>query len=437
MEWLRGMAIFHLHSSYGSRQDGQSADAELLYVLRRGPYARGRDKLVESGWGDLPEWCDGDPFPLFSAADLHERSNARLYGALEGALPVELDRDQCIELTRAMANRVTANGLPYAWGIHAGRPPAPGKPRNLHWHLLFLERIDDGIARAPAGWFRRANRRKPAAGGAAKDRSLKGHEWLPNMRGLYERLLNESLERAGFAERVTAESHRTRMARAEADGDHETAEYLLRHPPGLHIGPQACAIERGSPGRPGRPTERGNRARAREAKAQVLEAELERVERELQDLNAEHGRAAEAAARDAGVDVAAVVDAAGSSDTDHAAGTAVGERLQRQRTNPGPGTSGAQRHWVNAVRRAHQAPHGPKRPAHGALERPEGAGMAGRALESGPSTVVLRRPTTLCPACPQHQKPDTREPLAKIGNRPGFLCRKPQARDGQWAGRSV
>ena len=29
------------------------------------------------------------------------------------------------------------------------------------------------------------------------------------------------------------------------------------------------------------------------------------------------------------------------------------------------------------------------------------------------------------------------EPLAKIGNRPGFLCRKPQARDGQWAGRSV
>ena len=32
---------------------------------------------------------------------------------------------------------------------------------------------------------------------------------------------------------------------------------------------------------------------------------------------------------------------------------------------------------------------------------------------------------------------DNLEPLAKIGNRPGFLCRKPQARDGQWAGRSV
>ena len=29
------------------------------------------------------------------------------------------------------------------------------------------------------------------------------------------------------------------------------------------------------------------------------------------------------------------------------------------------------------------------------------------------------------------------EPLAKTGDRPGFICRKPQARDGQWAGRSV
>ena len=29
------------------------------------------------------------------------------------------------------------------------------------------------------------------------------------------------------------------------------------------------------------------------------------------------------------------------------------------------------------------------------------------------------------------------EPLAKPGDRPGFLCRKPPARDGQWAGRSV
>ena len=319
MELLRGMAIYHLHSSYGSRQGGQSARAELLYVLRRGPFADGCDKLIASDWGHLPQWCGGDdPFPLFARADRHERANGRLYCELEGALPAELDLEQCIELTRAVAGAVTANGLPYAWGIHEGRPPAPGKPRNRHWHLMYLERIEDGIAREPVAWFRRANGRNPAAGGAAKDRSLKGHEWLPNTRRLYERMLNEALERADCPARVTCESHRTRMARAEADGDHETGEYLLRHPPGLHIGPRACAIERGSPSRTGRTTERGNRARAREAEAQVLRAELERVKQELKDLNAEDRLAAEAAARDARVDVAAVVDAVGSSDTDQA-----------------------------------------------------------------------------------------------------------------------
>ena len=292
------MAIYHLHSSYGSRQGGQSARAELLYVLRRGPYARGRDQLLESGWGHLPEWCDGDPAPLFAASDLYERVNARLYQELEGALPVELDLDQCVDLIHAMTEEVTANGLPYAWGIHEGRPPAPGKPRNRHWHLVFLERVNDGIARDPAAWFRRANRRIPVAGGAPKDRTLKGHDWLPDMRGLYERLLNEGLERAGVPERVTAESHRTRMARAEADGDRETAEYLRQHPPGLHIGPRASAIERDRPHRPGRPTERGNRARGREAVAARLRAELKGVSTELEGLC----RAAVAAARDAGVD---------------------------------------------------------------------------------------------------------------------------------------
>ena len=319
MEWLRGMAIYHLHSSYGSRRDGRSARAELLYVLRRGPFADGSDKLLASEWGHLPQWCGGDdPLPLFAASDLYERANGRLYCELEGALPTELDLEQGIELTRAVAEAVTANGLPYAWGIHEGRPPEPGKPRNRHWHLIYLERIEDGIAREPAAWFRRANRRRPAEGGAPKDASLKGHEWVRNTRRLYERLLNEALERAGCPERVTCESHRTRMARAEDDGDHETAEYLLRHPPGLHIGPRACAIERGSSERPGRTTDRGNRARAREAKAQHLRAEIESVKRELKDLYTEDRVAAEAAARDAGVDVAAVIDAAGFSDKDQA-----------------------------------------------------------------------------------------------------------------------
>ncbi len=203
-----------------------------------------------------------------------------------------------IELMRAMADAVAAAGLPFVWAIHAGRPVAPGEPRNRHWHLVFLERINDRIRRLPERWFRRANRKDPAAGGAPKERSLKGHEWLPNVRRRYEELVNGALERAGRTERVTAASHRDRIARAEAIGDHETAEQLRRHPPGLHIGPTASAIERGRPGRNEQPTIRGDLARARDARAAHLRADLEHIDGEMK----EHLRATVAAARDAGVD---------------------------------------------------------------------------------------------------------------------------------------
>ena len=299
------MAIYHLHCSHGSRQNGDSAAAEVLYVLRRGPYARGRDALLASHWANLPRWCDNDPLALFEAADRYERANARLWLELECALPVELDSDQCIDLTGAMANAVAEDRLSYVWGIHEGRSPSPGMPRNRHFHLMICERINDGVARDPARWFRRANPQRPAVGGAPKDPCLKGHQWVRDTRATYERLLNTALERAGCPERVTCESHRARMERAEAVGDHETAEGLWLHPPGMHVGPAASAIERGGPGRPGRPTERGDRARAREARAAQLRARLEEVNSKLE----QHLSAVVEAARDAGVDDAIVATA--------------------------------------------------------------------------------------------------------------------------------
>ena len=299
------MAIYHLHISYGSRQGGQSAVATFCYVMRKGRYARGRDDLVAAGFGNLPAWCDGDPARLFAAADRHERSNGRLYVELEGALPVELNEQQRVELVEGFLTELTASGLPFVFALHAGRPKAEGEPGNPHFHGLLSERINDGLRRDPALWFRRANRRNPVAGGAAKDRSLKAHAWVGDTRQLYEQLVNASLARAGCPERVTAASHRDRIARAEAVGDHETAEKLLLHPPGVHIGPTARAIELGKPGHPGPPTERGRLARASDAKAEHLRAELERVKAELK----EHEGAAVAAAVDAGVDEELVVTA--------------------------------------------------------------------------------------------------------------------------------
>ena len=158
-------------------------------------------------------------------------------------------------------------------------------------HFVISERVNDGITRDERQWFKRANRRNPMAGGAAKDRSLKELTWVEDTRKRVEELTNEHLYRAGRKERVTADSHAKRIAVAEAEGDQETAEYLRRHPPGIHLGPAAAAMERnryrGKQGedpelaRPGEPTERGNLARAKAVEKERTRGELERVSKDL------------------------------------------------------------------------------------------------------------------------------------------------------------
>ena len=291
------MAICHVRCSSGSRGGGQSGAAKVDYVLREGKYERGRDDLVASGSGNLPAWAEGDARALFAAADVYERANGRLFVEVESALPNELGAKQRGELVRAWAEELTSGKLPYTYAIHAGHPKVPGEPANPHVHVVLSERVNDGVPRDAAGWFRRANRKDPASGGAAKDRRLKDRSWVEATRGRWERLVNAHLERAGRPERITAESHATRIERAEASGDRATAEHLRRHPPGRHLGPTAAAIERDRAGRPGQETERGELARATAAETARLREELAAVDRQLRRLREESERPRVAEAR--------------------------------------------------------------------------------------------------------------------------------------------
>ena len=284
------MAIYHTHISSGSRDDGQSAAVKVAYILREGAYG-GRGDLVKWGSGNMPAWAFTDPRRLFAAADLYERANGRLFVHVWVALPNELNAPQRHQLVLAIAAALTEAGLPYVYAIHAGDQKSEGEPANPHAHFVLSERVNDGIARDERQWFRRANRRNPAAGGAAKDRSLKELTWVEDTRKRVEELTNEHLDRAGYEERVTADSHAKRIAVADAEGDQETAEYLRLHPPGIHMGPAAAAMERnryrGKQGeepelaRTGEPTERGNVARAKAAEKERTRGELERVSKDL------------------------------------------------------------------------------------------------------------------------------------------------------------
>ena len=306
------MPIYHVHISSGSRADGQSAAVKVAYILREGAYG-GRDDLVCWGSGCMPSWAAADPRQLFEAADLYERSNGRLFLHVWVALPNELTAAERHELGLAIAAALTAAGLPFVYAVHAGDPKSPGEPANPHIHIVISERINDNIPRDARQWFRRANPRDPARGGAAKDRRLKEVTWVDDSRRVVARLTNEHLKVAGCKARVTADSHEVRIVEAEAWGDTETADVLRRHPPGVHLGPAAAAIERDRIGgkrdevpkvlRQGEPTERGDLARAKAAEEERVRGDLERVSAKLRRAREEEVRATEsvAAARSAGL----------------------------------------------------------------------------------------------------------------------------------------
>jgi len=179
------MAIYHLNMSHGSIKGGQSARAKLDYISRDGKYKKREDlcRLVESS--NLPSWAK-DQKHFWGAADDNERANARLFSELEFALPVELNQEQQLNLVRSFAQEQLPK-QPYTFAIHEG------KGENPHCHLIYSERMDDGIERDEKTFFKRANSKNPELGGAKKNRSLKEKSFLIDTRAKWADAANAAL----------------------------------------------------------------------------------------------------------------------------------------------------------------------------------------------------------------------------------------------------
>ncbi|WP_181664854.1 MobA/MobL family protein, partial [Escherichia coli] len=72
-----------------------------------------------------------------------------------------------------------------------------GGGENPHCHLMISERINDGIERPAAQWFKRYNGKTPEKGGAQKTEALKPKAWLEQTREAWADHANRALERAG------------------------------------------------------------------------------------------------------------------------------------------------------------------------------------------------------------------------------------------------
>jgi hypothetical protein len=262
------MPIYHLSVKTISRSAGRSATAAAAYRAgaeivdeRTGEVHDYRRKGgVESAVlvlpTDAPEWASKRA-KLWNAAEVSEtRKNSTVAREFEIALPSELSAQERAKLAHDFAREIVErHGCAADVAIHA--PGRGGDNRNHHAHILCTTR-----QLTPEGF-------------GAKCRELDDRKTgeIERWRERFAQLQNDSLERAGVAERV----------------DHRSLkDQGIDREPTVHLGPAASGYER----RTGQPSdkrmhqeddiaERLTRARA----AGELERQGQQLEKSILDLS--------------------------------------------------------------------------------------------------------------------------------------------------------
>jgi hypothetical protein len=214
-----------------------SALAACHYIKRKGAYtaknlAKARrksekeERLVLAGTFSMPSWARGENKDevFWKAADEYERANGRLALKIECAIPRDIPPNKWEALTREFCTR-QFKGHPVSFAIHEGRA-SDGKT-NPHIHFEASERALDGIERPPEQFFRRANPKNPAKGGAAKDRRWHHKDFFHQVRMGWAEVCNEFMAAAGADARV---DHRSNADRG------------IEQLPGIHDGPHRRAM---------------------------------------------------------------------------------------------------------------------------------------------------------------------------------------------------
>lgn len=198
------MASFHHRVKSGKKG---SAALHAAYIARTGCHST-REDLIATGSGNLPEWAEGDPVKFWRTGDKYERANGAVYREHEVALPAELTDIQREELVGAIIEEIVGD-KPYQYAIHANASTLEGSS-NPHIHLMYSDRIPDGVERSPQQMFARYNPKHPDVGGCKKDsggkNALEMRVALIELRRKCAELQNTALEKYGHTARV---DHRT------------------------------------------------------------------------------------------------------------------------------------------------------------------------------------------------------------------------------------
>ena len=86
-------------------------------------------------------------------------------------LPRELNQAQRMKLVKEWVVNEMGTNKPYSLAIH--NTIASDGQEQPHLHLMFCERLQDGIERTPQQFFKRYNSKDPSKGGCQKDNTGK------------------------------------------------------------------------------------------------------------------------------------------------------------------------------------------------------------------------------------------------------------------------
>lgn len=187
------------------------AGPHAQYIAREGKYAKhndGLEKLEGTGHGNMPEWAQADPNFFWKMSDDKERKNGTSYREHIITLPRELTADQRHELIKEWIQQEIGEKHAYQYAIH--NPLAMDGLEQPHAHLMFSERLIDGIDRDPDNYFKRYNTKNPERGGGKKANTPKLADErkleLKDQRDRWEKLCNSHLELAGSDARISMKS---------------------------------------------------------------------------------------------------------------------------------------------------------------------------------------------------------------------------------------
>jgi len=198
------MASYHASVKTGGKgRAGKHAD----YITREGAYSPEQQKgkkledLECTASLNMPKWAEHDPSLFWKAADQHERKNGATYREFEIALPREMTPEQRKALVEDFIEKQLGNKHVVTYAIHLTKATIEGGEQP-HAHIIYSEKVLDGIDRDPAQFFKRYNAKNPEKGGCEKD-SAGTPERLLATKKLWADVQNAHLEKGGYPDRVT------------------------------------------------------------------------------------------------------------------------------------------------------------------------------------------------------------------------------------------